>query len=294
VLLEWLKILINFGDVVMLKNLFIVIYVIFFSVMQAYAYELDMSVDEEIQKKYNSSKLNYEVLPNLPKADNSTKSTTTQNSVPKTQPVYTTTAPNITPVDRSAALRIHRGTKFSVKSNQTIADTMRATTNVSFTTTAPVYSKYTTIPAGAKFYGVIVDSHRPQISGNGGLVVIRLGSLAYGGNTYRADGKITKANYKKVFLNNIKGRHQYWAGVDKHLKRGETFYGGSKKVANRMSNIPIVEFVSFVPRVVGALGYGVNAVVSPVTALFSKGGSLSIPAGSSFEIKLLDDVYVSR
>ena len=236
----------------------------------------------------------FEVLPNLPKVDNSTKNTTTQNPVPKTQPTYTTTAPNVTPVDRSAALRIPGGTKFPVKSNQTIADTMRATTNVSFTTTAPVYSKYTTIPAGAKFYGVIVDSHRPQISGNGGLVVIRLGSLAYGGNTYRADGKITKANYKKVFLNNIKGKHQYWAGVGNHLKRGENFYGGSKKVAGRMSNIPIIEFVSFVPRVVGAVGYGVNAVVSPVTALFSKGGSLSIPAGSTFEIKLLDDVYVSK
>jgi hypothetical protein len=171
---------------------------------------------------------------------------------------------------------------------------MRATTNVSFTTTAPVYSKYTTIPAGAKFYGVIVDSHRPQISGNGGLVVIRMGSLAYGGNTYRADGKITKANYKKVFLNNIKGKHQYWKSVGTKVSKGETFYGKSKNVSAKMSNIPIIEFVSFVPRVVGALGYGVNAVVSPVTALFSKGGSVSIPAGSTFEIKLLDDVYVNK
>ena len=277
-----------------MKRFFIILFTIFFAGLSSGAYELDMSVDEEIQKKYNSSKLNYEVLPNLPKVDNSTQKTQTQTSVPKVTPIYTSSVPNVTPVDKSAAITIPGGTKFPVKSDQTIADTMRTTTNVSFTTTAPVYSKYTTIPAGAKFYGVIVDSHRPQMSGNGGLVVIRMASLAYGGNTYRADGKITKANYKKVFLNNIKGKHQYWSGVGKQLKRGENFYGGSKKVAGRMSNIPIIEYVSFVPKVVGALGYGVNAVVSPVTGLFSKGGSLSIPAGSTFEIKLLEDVYVNK
>ena len=278
----------------MLKNLFIVLYVIFFSVMQAYAYELDMSVDEEIQKKYNSTKLNYEVLPNLPKVDNTTQKTQVQTTVPKTQPTFTTTVPNVTPVDRSAALRIPGGTKFSVKSNQTIADTMRATTNVSFTTTAPVYTKYITVPSGAKLYGVITDSHRPQMSGNGGLVVIRLSSLSYNGHTYQIDGKITKANYKKVFLNNIKGKHQYWKGVGNRISKGETFYGKSKRVAAKMSNIPIIEFVSFVPTVIGALGYGVNAVVSPVTGLFSKGGSLSIPSGSVFEIKLLEDIYVRK
>ena len=277
----------------MIKRFFVLVFSFIITLGQVCAYELDMSVDEEIQKKYNSSKLNYEVLPNLPKVDNSSK-TTTQTSVPKTQPTYNTSVPNITPVDKSAAITIPSGTKFPVKSDQTISDTMRATTNVSFTTTAPVYSKYTTIPAGAKFYGVIVDSHRPQISGNGGLVVIRMGSLAYGGNTYRADGKITKANYKKVFLNNIKGKHQYWKSVGTKVSKGETFYGKSKNVSAKMSNIPIIEFVSFVPRVVGALGYGVNAVVSPVTALFSKGGSVSIPAGSTFEIKLLDDVYVNK
>ena len=277
----------------MIKRFFIILFLIFFAGLSAGAYELDMSVDEEIQKKYNSSKLNYEVLPNLPKVDNSSK-TTAQTSVPKTQPVYTTSVPNITPVDRSSSIRITSGTKFPVRSDQTIADTMRATTNVSFTTTAPVYSKYTTIPAGAKFYGVVVDSHRPQMSGNGGLVVIRMGSLAYGGNTYRADGKITKANYKKVFLNNIKGKHQYWKSVGTKVSKGETFYGKSKNVSARMSNIPIIEYISFVPKVVGAVGYGVNAVVSPVTALFSRGGSVSIPAGSTFEIKLLEDVYVNK
>jgi len=37
---------------------------------------------------------------------------------------------------------------------------------------------------------------------------------------------------------------------------------------------------------------GVNAVASPVLAIFSKGGSIKIPAGSEFEIKLIDEAEV--
>lgn len=274
----------------MYKKFLALFFLILFLPAQGYAYELDMSVDEEIQKKYNSSKLNYEVLPNLPKIDSSSSQTT----VPKSKPVYTSAVPNVTPVDRSGGIKISSWKKFSVKSNQTIADTQRVGTNVSFVTTSPVYSKSVTIPAGARFNGVIVNSHRPQMSGNGGLVVITINSLSFGGKTYAVSGRITKANYKKVFLNNIKGKHQYWAGVGKQISKGENFYGKTKKVAGKMSNIPIIEFLSPVPKLIGALGYGVNAVVSPLTGLTNRGGSLSIPAGSQFEIKLTEDLYVTH
>ena len=40
----------------------------------SFGYQLDMSVDEEIKKKYDSSKLNYEVLPSLPKVNSSSTS----------------------------------------------------------------------------------------------------------------------------------------------------------------------------------------------------------------------------
>ncbi len=257
-----------------------------------FAYELDMSVDEEIQKKYNSSKLNYEVLPSLPKIDSSSQNN--QNTVPKSQPAYTTTAPNVTPVDKKSGIKIPSGKKFPAKSNQTIADTLRIGTNVSFTTTAPVYAKYITIPTGAKLNGVIVNSHRPQMSGNGGLVVIAINSLTFNGKTYAVSGKITKANYKKVFINNIKGKHQYCAGVKKQFKKGETFYGKTKNVAGKMSNIPIIEYLAPIPKLFGAIGYGVNAIISPVTGLVNRGGSLSIPSGSQFEIKLTEDAYVNN
>ncbi len=259
----------------------------------SFGYQLDMSVDEEIQKKYNSSKLNYEVLPSLPKV-NSPSSSQANSNPPKAQLDYSITAPIITKTDKSSAIKLSRWTKFSAKSNQNISDRLRVGTYISFTTVSPVYKKYVTIPAGTKLTGVITDSHTPQITGNGGLVVIRITSLTMNGKTYGVSGRITKANAKNIFLNNIKGKHQYWQGVDKQINKGENFYNKSKRLSNKFSNNPILMLISPVPTVVGFVGYAVNTVVSPVTGVFSKGGSLSIPAGSQFEIKLTDDAYINK
>lgn len=277
-----------------MKNIIFFISIICLLSVQVFAYELDMSVDEEIQKKYNSSKLNYEVLPNLPKVNTTNQQKTKiETNVPKTQPTYSVSVPNITPVTKANGKKISSGTKFVTKSNQIISDTIRIGTNVSFTTTSPVYTKNKTIPQGSKLNGIVVDSHTPQITGNGGLVVIKIISLALDGKTYSVDGKITKSNYKKVFINNIKGKHQYWAGVEKQITRGENFYSKTKSASSKMSNIPIIEYLSPLPKLFGAVGFGVNAILSPVCGIFSKGGSLSIPAGSQFEIKLTKDAFVN-
>ena len=256
-----------------------------------YGYELDMSVDEEIKKKYNSSQLNYDVLPTLPKTSTPTPTKTTP---PKAQLDYSTTAPVITKIDKTNTIKLSRWTKFKTTSNQAISDYLREGSYVSFTTTSPVYKKNITIPAGSKLTGLVINSHRPQITGNGGLVVIRMTNLTYGGKTYEISGKITKANTKKVFLNNIKGKHQYWAGVDKQVDKGENFYKKSRQLSNKFSNNPILVILSPIPTVVGVTGYAVNTVISPLTAIGTKGGTLSIPAGSQFEIKLIDDAYISR
>lgn len=251
-----------------------------------FALDLDLSVDEEIKKKYNSSKLEYDVLPNLP---NVTPSTSTP---PKSTPTYITSVPNITKVDKVSGKKIPSGTKFQVKSNQTVSDWSKVGANVSFTTTANVYSKYITIPSGSKLYGKIANSHRPQMTGNGGLVEVEITSITYNGKTYQADGKITKANYKNIFFNNIKGKRQYWKNVEKKIDKGEKFYQKTRNVANKMANNPVLILLSPVPTVVGMAGYSVCTVLSPITAISDKGGNISIPAGSSFEIKLTEPVYV--
>lgn len=268
----------------MLRKLLILLGVLFCINTNCNALELDLSVDEEIKKKYNSSKLEYEVLPNLPRSATPTP--------PKTTPTYTTSVPNITKIDKQNAVKIPSGTKFKVRSNQNISDWSAEGANVSFTTTEAVFKKYATIPAGTKLYGVIKDSHRPQITGNGGLVEIDITRMTYNGKTYSVEGKITKANSKKIFFNNIKGKRQYWKNVAKHIDKGEKFYQKSHNVANKMASNPVLAILSPIPTMVGMAGYSVCTILSPITAISSKGANISIPAGSNFEIKLLDPAYV--
>ena len=267
-----------------LRKLLLLLGVLFCVSTNCNALELDLSVDEEIKKKYNSSKLEYEVLPNLPKAATPTP--------PKTTPTYTTIVPNITKIDKTSAIKIPSGTKFKTRSNQNISDWSAEGANVSFTTTEAVFKKYASIPAGTKLYGVIKDSHRPQITGNGGLVEIDITRMTYNGKTYSVEGKITKANSKKIFFNNIKGKRKYWKNVSNHISKGETFYKKTKNISNKISSNPITSLLSPIPTAVGMIGCTVCTILSPITAIGAKGENISIPAGSNFEIKLLDPAYV--
>ena len=59
-----------------------------------------------------------------------------------------------------------------------------------------------------------------------------------------------------------------------------------------MSDNPILVILSPIPTLVGFVSYAGCTALSPITALTTKGGNLNLPAGSVFEIKLLDRVYV--
>lgn len=280
-----------------LKKIILSILVILISSLPAISLELDLSVDEEIKKKYDSSRLENTVLPPLPKVNSSSSQqyNPAKNSVtgvPKTPPVYATTMPSISKADKKNALKLPSGTKFQTRSNQRISDWSSVNSSISFTTTIPTTKKFVTVPSGAIIRGYVVDSHRPQASGNGGLVEITLTSLTYSGKTIPINAKITKANNKNIFFNNIKGKHQYWHGVGQQINKGERFYQKTRNASRKLANNPIGIIISPIPAIVGWGSYAVCTVISPITGFFAKGGNVSIPAGSSFEIKLLDDAYI--
>jgi hypothetical protein len=238
-------------------------------------------------------------LPALPKVAPTQNQTQTGSSAPKTQPIPQTTKPQIvvknlpnSQIDKSTAIRIKKGTKFKVKSNAYLSDTTREGARFSFITTQPVTQRYVTIPTGTVFNAVVVNSHQPQISGNGGLLEISVDSINYKGRNIYANAKITKANHKKVFVNNIKGKRQYWKNVAKQVDKGENFYKKTRRTSAKLSDNPIGTVVSPIPTVVGMGAYAINLVASPITSIGSKGGKISIPAGSDFEIKLLEDTYL--
>lgn len=273
-----------------------------------FAFELDTSVDEEIRKNYNPSALEQN-LPALPKtapsqsATTKTTVTTTNKTtpvVPKTQPVSQPSKPQLVikkmdndyKFDKSTAIRIKKGTKFRVKSNCVISDYQREGTRVSFTSIKPVTQRYITINEGTRFNAVVEDSHLPQFTGNGGLIVLMVDGIVVNNSTKSVHAKITKANMKKVFLNNIKGKRGYIKGVSRQVDKGENFYKKTRRTSTKLADNPVGLIISPIPTVFGAVVYAVNLVGSPVFVIWAKGSRISIPAGSEFEIKLLEDVYL--
>ena len=273
-----------------------------------FAFELDTSVDEEIRKNYNPSALEQN-LPALPKtapsqsATTKTTVTTTNKTtpvVPKTQPVSQPSKPQLVikkmdndyKFGKSTAIRIKKGTKFRVKSNCVISDYQREGTRVSFTSIKPVTQRYITINEGTRFNAVVEDSHLPQFTGNGGLIVLMVDGIVVNDSTKSVHAKITKANMKKVFLNNIKGKRGYIKGVSRQVDKGENFYKKTRRTSTKLADNPVGLIISPIPTVFGAVVYAVNLVGSPVFAIWAKGSRISIPAGSEFEIKLLEDVYL--
>ena len=267
-----------------------------------FALELDTSVDDEIRRTYDPSKLE-QTLPDLPKTS-PTQASKTPKSNPSTPPKTTPVVPDAKPqigvkkfdneykYDKSTAIRIKKGTKFRVKSNSVISDYLREGAKVSFSSIKPVTQRYITIPVGTKFTAVVEDSHQPQMSGNGGLVVLIVDSITVNGQTRSVHGKITKANMKKIFFNNMKGKRSYWKGVANQVDKGENFYKKTRRTSSKLADNPVGILISPIPVLTGMVVYAVNFAGSPLFALWSKGGRISIPAGSEFEIKLLEDVYL--
>ena len=294
-----------------MKKRFLLLYILLMlSIMPVQALQLDLSVDEEIRKNYNPSKLEQESLPPLPKTATPSKTVTTK---PKSTTSTTTTPPKTTPVvsepsrkkvnknlpgttltqDDFTAIKIKKGTKFRLKSNNLVSDYLKPGSKVSFTSLTPVYQRYVTIPAGTVFTASVVDSHLPQITGNGGLVELTIETVQFKGRTYSAHGKVTKANHKKIFINNIKGKRQYWKGVANQVDKGYKFYKKTRVTSQKLAENPVGVIISPIPTVVGVVAYVVNFAGSPVFSIGYKGGRVSIPAGSEFEIKLQEDVYLS-
>lgn len=277
----------------MLKKIFINLLILTISAMPVLAFDLDMSVDDTIKKQYDTGKLEQDVLNNnINQTQKQSIKNSTSKSLPSATLDYSPTPMVITKADNVYTKKIPQWTTFTAKSNQAISGYSRKGTKISFTTTENIYKKEVTIPIGTKFYGEIVNSHGAQSTGNGALVVLKITSMTYNGTTYQVRGKITKAKSKKIFFNNIKGQRQYIAGIGKQIDKGENFYKKTRKVSSKMSENPILVILSPIPTLVGFVSYAGCTALSPITALTTKGGNLNLPAGSVFEIKLLDRVYV--
>lgn len=283
------------------------------------ALELDMSVDEEIRRNYNPSKLELDQLPSIPETEQSIPNLpqlpdtipqpqksynvpqTLPSQPPKTTPVITQ-SPSTGKVKKSlpdtslkndlTAIKIKKGTKFKVKSQTKVSDWNSAGAGMTFVSTELVTQRYVSFPSGTVFKGIIEESHQPQASGNGGLLVLKPTTINHNGRIYNIDAKITKANSKKVFFNNIKGERKYWKNVGAQIDKGEKFYQKTRKTSSKLANNPVGVLVSPIPTIIGLAGYALNLAGSPLIAIPAKGGHINLPAGTMYEIKLRENAYI--
>ena len=231
---------------------------------------------------------NKQITPQGPKA----QKTTTVKAEPKklntSNTYYKNNAKNSTYV-------VPKGKKFKVRIQQTVSDKTIEGTRISFVSTYPETSTYVTIPAGTVFKGRVSSTHEPYLTGNGGLIIINVDQMVYRGKIYDINAKVSIANGKRIFLNNIKGKRMYFQSFPKALKPGTSFFKKMRvtcKLAQNDSGVEII--LTPFSLLTGSVVYAVNFVASPVLALFYKGKSITIPADSPFTIQLREDVSVLK
>lgn len=278
-------------------QLFTVYYLLFNLIFSpVMALDLDTSVDDEIRKNYNPSKLEEDVnnLPPLPKTLNDTSIKADTYSLIRQQAQVQPQKYNQLMTNKvdSNYIVIKKGTKIKLKLLNSISDQSRKGSRVLFTSTYPIVTTYFTIPVGTTFKGEIIKSHKPQFIANGGLITIDVNSMIINNEVQPIKAHVTKADSKFVFCNNIKGKRKYFKSMVKSTKNGRHFFAKMIRVTGVLatdgSSIIIAPFAIGA----GAMTAAANICVSPVLALFHKGESITIKAGSNFEIKLNQNVYI--
>lgn len=287
------------------KNTLILMFLACLFANSGHAFDIDETVDDEIRKNYNPNQLIQDtgikdsaldkkiqaepvqtIDPSLPALPNITK----QNSTSKTSAATTVT--KYEPY-KGGHIKVKSGSSFNVTSNTNIADWQAEGTKVSFTLPKATFGKGFSLPAGTIFQGQIVESHQPQITCNGGLVAIKVDTMIHKNQKIPIDAYITRANDKKIFLNNIKGERTYLKTMWKKGNWGRTLFNKMMTLTVNLGGTGSTFILSPFPLAYGTLCLGANAITSPICAFFSKGGKVSIPAGSDFRIKLNEDVMIN-
>lgn len=281
--------------------------------MPVLAAEFDTSIDDSIRKNYNPTKIEDDMaLPSLPKVIidegkplENKQTAKKQDSI--TEQNFSASSSNqlrhinlnesVHDFQQSASTEayyavIKKRKHFKVRCLNSVSDTLKRGTRLTFVSKYPVTSTCYTIPAGTIFKGTVVNVHKPQLTGNGGLVILNIDTIVLNGNIHPISAYVTKANSKHIFRNKIKGKRKYMHSMVASTKPGCHYFGKMMRLTLNLATDGSSIFVSPFSFLVGCFAFAGNVLVSPVIAVFHKGDSLQIPAGSSYEIKLSQDVYI--
>lgn len=250
-------------------------------------------------------------MPTLPALPKSVQSKTTVTTKPKTttttykkpasnykpavykQPTTTYSQPqvytsNITTAKRSMQ-PIRKGMIFPVNNLSKISDWQRRGTKILFKTPRPIQMVYYTIPQDTILVGFMDSSHGSQLSGNGGLISIKISYIILNGQYQKVNAKVVKLNDKNIFFNDIKGKRTYWKNTVQKGKWGRNAFHKMNRISASLAKDKTTVILSPFTFIYGAALGGISTVTSPVTGLFTKGKDITIPANSSFYVKFIED-----
>lgn len=218
------------------------------------------------------------------------KSKTAEKKVKSTTSSSKTKTASKTTSFRSFVLA--KGTQVRVISQSKITDYCTVGQKIVFLSTQEIRTPYYTIPKNTKYIARVEDVHGPQISCNGGLVALKIVSADICGRTQPINAGIIKLKTDNIHFSNLKGAHTYWKTTCKKAKWGQNIYSKWAKTSTKLaSGGPAVILAPF-PYLGGCVLAAASTVSSPVTALFGKGGHLTIPAKTVFTIKVYEDTRI--
>ena len=298
----------------MIRKIFVLFLIIISSILTSTAELIvDDSVHSKISKEYNLDNLpdlpanlqnstvetiftpnefDTEPTSKYPPADNSTQKAEQPSAVvtpPNTNPTTPIINSPITTNKTYKAIIIKKGKKYKVINKSALSDITLKGSTITFVSTSTDTGRYSNLPKNTVFKGVVIDSHSPKLTGNGGLLVIKVTQVNYNGGWYPINAKITLANQKKIFFNNIKGKRMYWKNLKSKTAFGKKTYDKMWAKTKKYFKPGIEILITPITFVTGTVVYAANIAISPILAIFTKGGKLTIPQGSAFEIKFLED-----
>lgn len=241
---------------------------------------------QSVPIKYSNKKTN--TTNSQKKEEINEKKETQQTQSSKPNKVITSQIEN----DNNKSIKLNKGKTFDVKLLNTISSKSKIGTNISFASVKPQTFKYVTIPVGTMFYGKITNAHSAQLTGNGGLIEIKVNSFKYKNKIYSIDAKVTLADDKHIFFNNIKGKRMYLKNMYKKTNYGRKTVKRTFRSSVRLTKDPYTLILSPFPICFGLVAYSVNAVLSPFLAIFTRGSDITIQKNARFKIKMLDDAYI--
>ena len=90
----------------------------------------------------------------------------------------------------------------------------------------------------------------------------------------------------------MKGNHTYWKTTCKKAKWGQKIFTKWSRTSSKLASKGPAIILSPFPYLGGCVLAAASTVTSPVTALLGKGGSLVVPAHTTFTIKLYEDAKI--